>query len=216
VLLFALSFLLLATGCTITSIDEGASYNAALCTPGKKLQRADCDQGLICVPDSNRKTGRCLKNCGKSVDGMLTKDPSACSDELRCLRKKDAQLRTIGMFCTDFQSEENQSCESPYDEDACGEGLRCVPINADRSLCKEECSFDKKCQNLKSLCRLEKPHRLEKQNEALCEIEACLAKDLKCTCKKGQGYNCYEAFPNASFGHCYRPVGVCENRAKWA
>lgn len=203
--------------------DRPSSKILPQCRPkkGRKLGQAECPKGFICVPAlSNDRDGFCLQECGEKVEGFLKKNPSRCTDDLRCMRKKDAQMMTIGMFCMRPQHKRNEPCEAPFDEEACTNGLTCLPHSDKKdksgSLCKEECSVERPCADKREQCLIPRYARHEPQGQDLthkknifCEIDVCDRNLASCACDKTHGFYCHPLFEGSNTGRCVRSIGVC-------
>lgn len=209
------------------NITVANSKESSVCIPtGKTLSQADCQAGYLCVPNAfDKKTGTCLLECGEKIADELIKRPDACPSDRRCMLLKSADLAPVGMFCLPVQKDKNMSCAAPLDEEACADGLSCLPTVIyqeegktifSRYLCKRECSKEKPCPGEGEECLFPKYARKVKQlikpnAKALvtCDVAKCQDQDPSCSCDKSLDYNCQSIIPGLSTGICVRTLGIC-------
>jgi len=114
-------------------------------------------------------------------------------------------------------------CEAPFDEDACANGLSCLPIVQEQDTysnyrCKQECGHDQPCASGNQVCLYPKYARNVKQKAAngrphvnctpsLCAKSTSLATD--CPCDDERGYLCAQLIKGIDAGVCVKRLGVC-------
>lgn len=191
------------------------------------LAQGDCKPGLICVPQTlDKKEGLCLKDCGQNQDGHLAKVNGVCEASEKCMLLKDHELISLGMFCLLPQNEINQPCQAPFDEQACGEDLSCLPTASFEDdfgktiyglyRCKEECHVKKSCRSAKEQCNFaharqeNQPSIDGKKSVQYCEISLCQSAPLSCPCNDKTGFYCRRLMDGLDRGTCVRALGVCE------
>lgn len=198
------------------------------CTPkGNTLNRSDCADGYICLPNKAASSGTCLLPCGKKNGQYLEKNHLACPKNYKCLLFRDLSLNPYGMFCHKPASYNNALCPAPLDQDSCSNGLSCLPtstsVNNKSSLyhgyrCKKECLNDSAC-SMDQNCLYPSYHRLENQtlnNKPIkCSINQC-DNNEECSCNKSMGFYCEQIIPGLDIGQCKRALGICGKKVPLA
>lgn len=197
------------------------------CKPSMEaLSRDGCLPGYICVASAhNENIGTCLQDCGKKEGDRLVKRPEACTPNDRCMLLRKGDLTAIGMFCLKPQKYRDLPCESPFDAEACADGLSCLPTARaidqtgitifSNHRCKQECSADRLCQNAKEQCLKPSYARKDRQYDALgkavghCKPSQCNSHGPACPCDGARGFICENLIPGVDAGVCMRFLGVC-------
>ncbi|HXW52595.1 MAG TPA: hypothetical protein VEL47_00690 [Myxococcota bacterium] len=194
----------------------------------EKLHRAECPKGYFCVARTDdAKSGSCRRECGTVVDDRLGKRRDVCEGPEVCSLLRQRNLSALGMFCVRQQNSRDMPCEAPLDENACADGLSCLPTLRTSSFpedvfshyrCKLECSLDKPCPNPDETCLFPKYARKVKQPgkggkaQVSCAISLCQESHARadgCPCERALGYCCEQLIPGVDVGICVRKLGVC-------
>lgn len=193
------------------------------CTPTKDLGQADCPEYHVCLPVAEGE-GVCMIDCGEKVEDKLVKRHDVCPKDYACLLIRTADLSPVGLFCEKPQSEIDMPCVAAYDEDACAEGLSCIPTIikeqegesiVGRNRCKAECSVETACLEGEE-CLAAGYARNEVQSNKPCDVNACLAQDESCICELGLGFSCQPLMDGLESGICIRKLGICGTPISWA
>lgn len=191
--------------------DDGGVWNATKCVPvaddpdpigapcttdGSNVGGIDsCVKGAMCWNVDNDNTGRCVEQCGCSLD-----NPTCTTPDTLCLIANDDVLALCLAVC------------DPLDVDSCKPGELCMPDGGGGPhLCALDASGDAgnigdPCQFLNAC----KPGLLCGTNSGLCADAGCCTPycDLDApTCPDGLA--CLPFFEQPDVPQCFEDLGVC-------
>jgi hypothetical protein len=205
-------------------VNEGAT-----CTTSASSAQGNCKDGLICVPSTaNPVNGVCARDCGVIENDVLSEDPAVCDQATTtCQTLVDANLEgAIGAACLPPQSQRDQDCRGLFDEDACTDGMECIPTDLEQD---EAGNISVLSQNCKAVCEF---GLADSDNQCLGDEQcfpdafgfvdfqltdpedpestvSCTEETVDADCDTASGFECIE-FGDGSFS-CAKREGRCGN-----